>query len=40
MTEVFLERYDGVNLGLGVGDGFWGLRLFQFKVVPSGQSVF
>ena len=38
MTGVFLERYDGVNLGLGVG--FWGLRPFLQKVVPSGQSVF
>ncbi len=34
MTGVFLERYDGVYLGLGVG--FWGLRLFLLKVVPSG----
>ena len=38
MTGVFLERYDGVYLGMGVG--FWGLRLFLLKVVPRGQSVF
>ena len=38
MTGVFLERYDGVFLGLGVG--FWGLSLFLLKIVSSGPSVF
>ena len=33
-----MERYDGVYLGLGVG--FWGLRLFMLKVVQRGHSVF
>ena len=34
-----MERYDGVYLGLGVGGGFWGLRVFLLKEVPSDQSV-
>ena len=38
MTGVFLERYDGVYLGLGVR--FRGLRLFMLKVVQRGHSVF
>ena len=40
MTGVFLQRYDGVYLGFGVGVGFWGLRLFLLKEVPSDQSVY
>ncbi len=42
MTGVFLERYIGVYLGLGLGGGgvFWGYRLFLLKFVPSDQSLF
>ena len=40
MAGVFLERYDGVYLGLGWSFGVLGLKQFLLKVVPSGQSVF
>ena len=35
-----MERYDGVNLGLGRSIGALSLRLLLLKVVPRGQSVF